>query len=163
MHCLFSFNTNPSPRIALCCVCCLSALQPGTSPAWLLRLRIVEFQLDHEAPYFSNMRRRNSRKDSDLTGVVDLRYTGGARLLLMLELGACFVLKQGDEHSIAACWSQQQTVDDAIPLFCMCCSRGQSSALDPPALKSCNVNTLQCTLCRHFTSTYPLWPLLPLC
>ena len=33
------------------------------------------------------MRRRSSRKDSDLTGVVDLRYTGGARLLLMLELG----------------------------------------------------------------------------
>jgi hypothetical protein len=33
------------------------------------------------------MRRRNSRKDSDLTGVVDARYTGGARLLLMLELG----------------------------------------------------------------------------
>ena len=37
------------------------------------RLRIVEMTLDHEAPYFSNMRRRNSRKDSDLTGVVDLR------------------------------------------------------------------------------------------
>lgn len=48
----------------------------------------MELTLDHEAPYFSNMRRRNSRKDSDLTGVVDLRYTGGARLLLMLELGA---------------------------------------------------------------------------
>jgi len=47
----------------------------------------VELTLDHEAPYFTNMRRRNSRKDSDLTGVVDLRYTGGARLLLMLELG----------------------------------------------------------------------------
>jgi hypothetical protein len=61
--------------------------QPDSSPAWLLRLRIVELTLDHEAPYFSNMRRRNSRKDSDLTGVVDLRYTGGARLLLMLELG----------------------------------------------------------------------------
>jgi hypothetical protein len=62
-------------------------LQPSTQPSWLLRLRIVEFTLDHEAPYFSNMRRRNSRKDSDLTGVVDARYTGGARLLLMLELG----------------------------------------------------------------------------
>jgi hypothetical protein len=48
----------------------------------------VELTLDHEAPCFSNMRRRSSRKDSDLTGVVDLRYTGGARLLLMLELGA---------------------------------------------------------------------------
>jgi hypothetical protein len=29
----------------------------------------------------------NSRKDSDLTGVVDLRYTGSARLLLVLKLG----------------------------------------------------------------------------
>lgn len=27
------------------------------------RLRIVELTLDHEAPYFTNMRRRNSRKD----------------------------------------------------------------------------------------------------
>jgi hypothetical protein len=26
------------------------------------RLRIVEFTLDHEAPYVSNMRRRNSRR-----------------------------------------------------------------------------------------------------
>ena len=42
----------------------------GLSPQ---RLRIVEMTLDHEAPSFSNMRRRNSRKDSDLTGVVDLR------------------------------------------------------------------------------------------
>ena len=25
---------------------------------------------------------------SDLTGVVDLRYTGGARMLMMLEIGA---------------------------------------------------------------------------
>eukprot|EP00879_Flechtneria_rotunda_P007959 GHRR01008338.1.p1 GENE.GHRR01008338.1~~GHRR01008338.1.p1 ORF type:complete len:1287 (+),score=597.52 GHRR01008338.1:548-4408(+) len=62
-------------------------VQAGSLPTWLLRLRIVELTLDHEAPYFSNMRRRNSRKDSDLTGVVDLRYTGGVRLLLMLELG----------------------------------------------------------------------------
>lgn len=69
------------------CACVCAHLQPDSSPAWLLRLRIVELTLDHEAPYFSNMRRRNSRKDSDLTGVVDLRYTGGARLLLMLELG----------------------------------------------------------------------------
>jgi hypothetical protein len=68
-------------------------LQPDSSPAWLLRLRIVELTLDHEAPYFSNMRRRNSRKDSDLTGVVDLRYTGGARLLLMLELGKYSTVK----------------------------------------------------------------------
>jgi hypothetical protein len=56
-------------------------------PRFVQRLRIVELTLDHEAPYVSNMRRRNSRKDSDLTGVVDLRYTGGARMLLMLEVG----------------------------------------------------------------------------
>lgn len=42
-------------------------------PAKLQRLKIVELTLDHEAPYFSNMRQRNSRKDSDLTGVVDIR------------------------------------------------------------------------------------------
>lgn len=62
-------------------------VKDGSVPRWLCRLRIVELTLDHEAPYFSNMRRRNSRKDSDLNGVVDLRYTGGARMLLMLELG----------------------------------------------------------------------------
>jgi hypothetical protein len=56
-------------------------------PRLVQRLRIVEFTLDHEAPYVSNMRRRNSRKDSDLNGVVDVRYTGGARMLLALEVG----------------------------------------------------------------------------
>jgi hypothetical protein len=56
-------------------------------PTFVQRLRIVEFTLDHEAPYVSNMRRRNSRKDSDLNGVVDVRYTGGARMLLALEVG----------------------------------------------------------------------------
>jgi hypothetical protein len=30
---------------------------------YLQRLRVVELTLDHEAPYFTNMRRRNSRKD----------------------------------------------------------------------------------------------------
>jgi hypothetical protein len=58
-------------------------------PPIVQKLRIVELTFDHEAPYFSNMRRRNSRKDSDLTGVVDVRYTGGARMLLLLEVGAC--------------------------------------------------------------------------
>ncbi|KXZ50227.1 hypothetical protein GPECTOR_17g864 [Gonium pectorale] len=62
-------------------------VKDGSVPRWLCRLRVVELTLDHEAPYFSNMRRRNSRKDSDLNGVVDLRYTGGARMLLLLELG----------------------------------------------------------------------------
>ena len=56
-------------------------------PRILKRLRILEFTLDHEAPYFSNMRRRTSRRDSDLNGVVDVRYTGGARMLLLLEVG----------------------------------------------------------------------------
>lgn len=51
------------------------------------RLRILEFTIDHEAPYFSNMRRRTSRRDSDLNGVVDVRYTGGARMLLLIEAG----------------------------------------------------------------------------
>lgn len=59
----------------------------GKVPRFVQRLRIVEFTLDHEAPYFSNMRRRTSRKDSDLTGVVDVRYTGGARMVLLIECG----------------------------------------------------------------------------
>jgi hypothetical protein len=59
----------------------------GMVPRFVQRLRIAEFTLDHEAPYFSNMRRRNSRKDSDLTGIVDVRYTGGARMLLLIECG----------------------------------------------------------------------------
>lgn len=46
----------------------------GAVPKFIQRLRILEFTLDHEAPYFSNMRRRTSRKDSDLNGVVDVRY-----------------------------------------------------------------------------------------
>lgn len=56
-------------------------------PRFVQRLRILEFTLDHEAPYFDNMRRRSSRKDSDLNGVVDVRYTGGAKMLLQLEVG----------------------------------------------------------------------------
>ena len=59
----------------------------GQVPRFVQRLRILEFTLDHEAPSFSSMRRRTSRKDSDLNGVVDLRYTGGARMLLLLEVG----------------------------------------------------------------------------
>ncbi|KAK9822688.1 hypothetical protein WJX81_000906 [Elliptochloris bilobata] len=56
-------------------------------PRFVQRLRILEFTIDHEAPYFSNMRRRTSRRDSDLNGVVDVRYTGGARMLLLIEVG----------------------------------------------------------------------------
>ena len=64
-----------------------SAAAHSQVPRILKRLRILEFTLDHEAPYFSNMRRRTSRRDSDLNGVVDVRYTGGARMLLLLEVG----------------------------------------------------------------------------
>ena len=56
-------------------------------PTFVQKLKISEFTLDHEAPYFTNMKRRSSRKDSDLTGVVDVRYTGGARMVLSVELG----------------------------------------------------------------------------
>ena len=59
----------------------------GSVPRFVQRLRILEFTLDHEAPTFSAMRRRTSRKDSDLNGVVDVRYTGGARMLLLIEVG----------------------------------------------------------------------------
>lgn len=59
----------------------------GQVPRFVQRLRILEFTLDHEAPSFSKMRRRTSRKDSDLNGVVDVRYTGGARMLLLIEVG----------------------------------------------------------------------------
>ena len=59
----------------------------GQVPRFVQRFRILEFTLDHEAPSFSKMRRRTSRKDSDLNGVVDVRYTGGARMLLLIEVG----------------------------------------------------------------------------
>ena len=56
-------------------------------PRILKGIKIVEMTFDHQAPYFTNLRRRTSRKDSDLNAVVDVRYTGGARMLLMLEVG----------------------------------------------------------------------------
>lgn len=56
-------------------------------PRRLTGIRIEELTFDHEAPYVSNMRRRTSRKDSDLNAVVDIRYCGGARMLLSLEVG----------------------------------------------------------------------------
>ncbi|GFH15903.1 uncharacterized protein HaLaN_12226, partial [Haematococcus lacustris] len=62
-------------------------VKDGSVPRFVQRLRVVELTLDHEAPCFSNMKRRHSRKDSDLHGVVDLRYAGGVRMLLMLEVG----------------------------------------------------------------------------
>lgn len=63
-------------------------VQDQMVPAFVQKLRITEFTLDHEAPYFTNMKRRSSRKDSDLNGVVDVRYTGGARMVLSIEIGA---------------------------------------------------------------------------
>lgn len=62
-------------------------VRDGSVPKLLQRLRIVELTFDHEAPYFSNMRRRTSRKDSDMNCIADLRYTGGLKMLLMLEMG----------------------------------------------------------------------------
>ena len=62
-------------------------VQDQMVPAFVQKLRITEFTLDHEAPYFTNMKRRSSRKDSDLNGVVDVRYTGGARMVLSIEIG----------------------------------------------------------------------------
>ena len=81
------------------CACrsSLQAIKHQTSPictaaeqmtCGMQRLRILEFTIDHEAPYFSKMRRRTSRRDSDLNGVVDVRYTGGARMLLLIEAGS---------------------------------------------------------------------------
>lgn len=64
-----------------------SLVEKGKVPTFVQRLRVLELTFDHEAPCLSNMRRRPSRKDSDLNGVVDVRYTGDARMLLILEVG----------------------------------------------------------------------------
>ena len=50
-------------------------------------LEISEFTLDYQPPVLRNMTLTGSRKDSDIAGVVDVRYTGGAKALLLLELG----------------------------------------------------------------------------
>ncbi len=72
-------RTGPSPVAAHLPACnkgtrlnlgapCLALHCPAFTPVLpmylpsLQRLRIMEFTLDHEAPYFSNMRRRTSRK-----------------------------------------------------------------------------------------------------
>ena len=100
-------------------------------PRLLKRLRILEFTLDHEAPYFSNMRRRTSRRDSDLNGVVDVRYTGGARMLLLLEVGGrmlrvkvCLPLVQASRELHAAahvtpakCLSQAAPTMGSMPAW----------------------------------------------
>lgn len=46
-------------------------VEAGSVPRFVRRLRILEFTVDHEAPYFTNMRRRTSRK------VGGQRGTGG--------------------------------------------------------------------------------------
>ena len=56
-------------------------------PNLIRSLTVEKFTLDHEPPLFYNMSRRTSRKDSDLNCVVDVRYTGGARMLMLLETG----------------------------------------------------------------------------
>ena len=88
MHCLHEATF--VIKLGLTSVCAQSHPHHHVAqvPRLLKRLRILEFTLDHEAPYFSNMRRRTSRRDSDLNGVVDVRYTGGARMLLLLEVGS---------------------------------------------------------------------------
>ncbi|CAG9462662.1 unnamed protein product [Pedinophyceae sp. YPF-701] len=58
------------------------------APKWIRGVKVAKFTLDHEPPLFSDMRRRISRRDSDLCGVVDVRYTGGAKMLLVVEVGA---------------------------------------------------------------------------
>jgi hypothetical protein len=58
-----------------------------TQPVILKRIRIEKFALNHEAPVLSNMSRKNSRKENDINGVFGIRYSGGAKLLLVLELG----------------------------------------------------------------------------
>ena len=62
-------------------------VEQGRVPRFVQRLKIVELDFDHEAPRFSNLRRRSTRKDSDLSALVDVRYTGAMRMLLVLEVG----------------------------------------------------------------------------
>ena len=54
-------------------------------PKLIRSLTVEKFILDHEPPLFYNLSRRTSRKDSDLNCVVDVRYTGGAQMLMLLE------------------------------------------------------------------------------
>jgi hypothetical protein len=62
-------------------------INDDTQPAILKRIRIEKFALNHEAPVLSKMQRKNSRKENDINGVFGIRYSGGAKLLLVLELG----------------------------------------------------------------------------
>ena len=62
-------------------------INDDTPPTILRRIRIARFTLNHEPPVFDSMQRRNSRKESDLNAVCSVRYSGGAKMLLVLELG----------------------------------------------------------------------------
>lgn len=64
-----------------------NVLKKIEKPLLIRRVEVSEFYLDHEPPLFRNMSRRTSRKDSDLNGVFDLRYTGGAHMLLTVDIG----------------------------------------------------------------------------
>ena len=61
-------------------------------PPAMQRLRIMEFTLDHEAPYFSNMRRRTSRK------------VGPACYLAAASVLACWLLPPHQPQGGPACY-----------------------------------------------------------
>ena len=51
------------------------------------RIRLVELKLDYEAPVFRTVEnRRDSRNDSDIGAIANLRYTGGMRALFLIDV-----------------------------------------------------------------------------
>lgn len=57
-------------------------------PGYIKRVLISEFTLGNDPIVFSNMRRRTSRQVNDMQYEVDCRYSGNARALINVELGA---------------------------------------------------------------------------
>ncbi|XP_047340924.1 synaptotagmin-2-like [Impatiens glandulifera] len=55
-------------------------------PDYVKRVEIKQFSLGDEPLSVRNVERRTSRRDNDLQYQIGLRYTGGARMLLMLSL-----------------------------------------------------------------------------
>ncbi|KAK8567440.1 hypothetical protein V6N13_105405 [Hibiscus sabdariffa] len=55
-------------------------------PAYVQRVEIKQFSLGDEPLSVRNVERRTSRRDNDLQYQIGIRYTGGARMLLMLSL-----------------------------------------------------------------------------
>uniref|UniRef100_A0A5B6YGW3 Putative synaptotagmin-2 n=1 Tax=Davidia involucrata TaxID=16924 RepID=A0A5B6YGW3_DAVIN len=55
-------------------------------PDYVQRVEIKQFSLGDEPLSVRNVERRTSRRDNDLQYQIGLRYTGGARMLLMLSL-----------------------------------------------------------------------------